>query len=441
MFSHLHDHSECFVYESAESAVAAIKEMYARQIEILKTIGQKDLTAIALQASTYPMLSINIADEVYCSSMGRPDLFETYYLEECKAIEAAQTRNKEAKFCVSKSNNPIPLALVDEDLAYGLTEEQMAFRKINILSIEAVEEVNGQKMKPLNWFHPTRTDYSINRLKHYTGVSAEYLQDYIIFVNYQKYLPYFIEYAKCAIANGLFEDLIGPGDTSLIKNKMQIHESWNDSITLPQMPAYNLIGPNRQGISLVNIGVGASNAKTMADHLSVLRPRFALMVGHCGGLQAHHVIGDYIFGTEHLMIDFDNIHKDSLTNATYAEEIAKYIISEKKYHIGPVVSVSDRNWELHATQVHDALKTYDIIGIDMEAAMVVKTFLQHGIPAGSLLCISDRPFHREIRLQKMAQNFYSSKLEMHLMDSLNIMNEFAKQKRRPRPCKDQPLFR
>src|SRR3546814_17628027 len=52
-----------------------------------------------------------------------------------------------------------------------------------------------------------------------------------------------------------------------------------------QMPAYHLMAPDRSGITLVNIGVGPSNAKTITDHLAVVRPEAWLMIGPCGGLR------------------------------------------------------------------------------------------------------------------------------------------------------------
>lgn len=45
-----------------------------------------------------------------------------------------------------------------------------------------------------------------------------------------------------------------------------------------QMPAWHLITADGQGITLVNIGVGPSNAKTICDHLAVLRPDVWLML-------------------------------------------------------------------------------------------------------------------------------------------------------------------
>ncbi len=52
-----------------------------------------------------------------------------------------------------------------------------------------------------------------------------------------------------------------------------------------QMPARHLITHDGKGITLINIGVGPANAKTICDHLAVLRPDVWLMIGHCGGLR------------------------------------------------------------------------------------------------------------------------------------------------------------
>src|SRR3546814_9290481 len=47
----------------------------------------------------------------------------------------------------------------------------------------------------------------------------------------------------------------------------------------PQMPSYHLVRDNHKGITLINIGVGPSNAKTITDHVAVLRPSAWLMLG------------------------------------------------------------------------------------------------------------------------------------------------------------------
>src|SRR3546814_21017791 len=48
------------------------------------------------------------------------------------------------------------------------------------------------------------------------------------------------------------------------------------------------------GITLINIGVGPSNAKTITDHVAVLRPSAWLMLGHCAGLRTTQRLGDYV---------------------------------------------------------------------------------------------------------------------------------------------------
>ena len=61
---------------------------------------------------------------------------------------------------------------------------------------------------------------------------------------------------------------------------------------LPQMPAYHLTRPDRTGITMVNIGTGPSNARTMTDHVAVLRPHAWIMLGHCAGLRRSQLLGD-----------------------------------------------------------------------------------------------------------------------------------------------------
>src|SRR5690606_8122011 len=70
-----------------------------------------------------------------------------------------------------------------------------------------------------------------------------------------------------------------------------------------QMPAYHLMAEGGRGVTLVNIGVGPSNAKTITDHLAVLRPQAWVMIGHCGGLRGSQTIGDYVLAHAYLRDD------------------------------------------------------------------------------------------------------------------------------------------
>ena len=70
-----------------------------------------------------------------------------------------------------------------------------------------------------------------------------------------------------------------------------------------QMPAWHHVLPGRAGVTMVNIGVGPSNAKTIMDHLAVLRPDLVLMIGHCAGLRNHQDIGDLVLATGYMRDD------------------------------------------------------------------------------------------------------------------------------------------
>src|SRR3546814_16415046 len=69
------------------------------------------------------------------------------------------------------------------------------------------------------------------------------------------------------------------------------------------MPAYHLVREDKLGVTLVNIGVGPSNAKTITDHLAVLRPHCWLMIGHCGGLRRSQQLGDYVLAHAYVRDD------------------------------------------------------------------------------------------------------------------------------------------
>jgi AMP nucleosidase len=137
-------------------------------------------------------------------------------------------------------------------------------------------------------FTAERVDLALQRLYHYTATHPKHFQRFVLFTNYQRYVDEFAALGRKLMEDGNDEGyvrFIEPGDT--------VHElgtpAPDDSHRikgLPQMPAYHLVREDRLGVTLVNIGVGPSNAKTITDHLAVLRPHCWMMIGHCGGLRA-----------------------------------------------------------------------------------------------------------------------------------------------------------
>src|SRR3546814_2075087 len=130
--------------------------------------------------------------------------------------------------------------------------------------------------RPLALFDGLRTDFSLARLKHYTGTPAEHVQRYILFTNYHRYVDEFVAWACAELQRegSFYTALSGAGGVYVTPEtadpaRMIADSAWRKH----QMPAYHLIAPDRSGITLVNIGVGPSNAKTICDHLAVVRPR------------------------------------------------------------------------------------------------------------------------------------------------------------------------
>jgi len=172
--------------------------------------------------------------------------------------------------------------------------------------VDGAWDVALDPTRPLALFDALRTDFSLARLKHYTGTPAEHFQRYVLFTNYVRYVDEFVRFAVSALRdpNGRFTTLSVPGGTfehgDLADAEEQIAAGvWRRH----QMPAYHLMTPEGDGITLVNIGVGPSNAKTICDHIAVLRPEAWLMIGHCGGLRPSQTIGDYVLAHAYLRDD------------------------------------------------------------------------------------------------------------------------------------------
>jgi AMP nucleosidase len=282
---------------------------------------------------------------------------------------------------------------------------------------------------PLALFDGLRTDFSLARLRHYTGTPTEHFQRYILFTNYHRYVDEFVGWACEQVGNGRFTALSGAGG-------LYIDQPSNDHAQLVadstwrrhQMPAYHLMDADGTGITLVNIGVGPSNAKNICDHLAVLRPEAWLMIGHCGGLRESQRIGDYVLAHAYLRDDniLDNVLPPEIpippiaevqqALAAAAEQVsgASGADLKRRMRTGTVVTTDDRNWELRYTDSALRFSQSRAIAIDMESATIAAQGYRFRVPYGTLLCVSDKPLHGEIKLPGQANRFYEEAIAAHL---------------------------
>ena len=207
---------------------------------------------------------------------------------------------------------------------------------------------------------------------------------------------------------------------------------------MPQMPTYHLTRPNGQGITLVNIGVGPSNAKTATDHIAVLRPHAWLMVGHCAGLRNSQSLGDFVLA--HAYLREDHVLDDDLpvwvpipalaeVQVALQEAVAEVTQLEgyelkRIMRTGTVATIDNRNWELRdqSGPVH-RLSLSRAVALDMESATIAANGFRFRVPYGTLLCVSDKPLHGELKLPGMATDFYRTQVASHLLIGIRAMEK------------------
>ena len=69
------------------------------------------------------------------------------------------------------------------------------------------------------------------------------------------------------------------------------------------------------------------------------------------------------------------------------------------------------------------------VALDLESAAVAANGFRFRVPYGTLLCISDKPLHGDIKLAGMASEFYRRQIGQHLEIGLNALEKLQTQKR------------
>jgi AMP nucleosidase len=186
------------------------------------------------------------------------------------------------------------------------------------------------------------------------------------------------------------------------------------------MPAWHAPSDDGAGITMVNIGVGPANAKTLTDHLAVLRPDAMLMIGHCGGLRNHQEIGDFVLATGYLRADriLDAVLPTDVPVIPNAR-LNRYLLDALEargapYRMGTVYTTADRNWELNQHDALTAMRVSRSVAVDMESATIAANGFRYRIPNATLLSVSDKPLHGAPKLTVAARHFYESSRRDHL---------------------------
>ncbi len=66
------------------------------------------------------------------------------------------------------------------------------------------------------------------------------------------------------------------------------------------------------------------------------------------------------------------------------------------------------------------------IALDMESATIAANGFRFRVPYGTLLCVSDKPLHGELKLPGMATDFYKRQVAQHLRIGIRAMEVAAR---------------
>jgi len=401
--------------KDADAALAEIQCIYAANTAYLRdrfaafaagTLPPARVSAgyprISLEVEYQPRLDTRLSFGFvpgpgrYSTTLSRPDLFQDYYREQLALLLI----NHDRPLHIEVSELPIPIHFafpgvphVEGELQATHLERLAEFFDLPDLSVMDDQVVNGTLHippgadMPLALFNAPRVDFSLQRLRHYTATSATHFQNYVLFTNYQFYVDEFIRFGQGLMhgtegQQGDYSAFVEPGDVITYHDGASQGEA---PPRLPQMPAYHLKRPDGSGITLINIGVGPSNAKTITDHVAVLRPHAWLMLGHCAGLRNSQKLGDYVLAhgyvREDHVLDQDLPLWVPLPPLAEMQQALEQAVSQvtglagyelkRVMRTGTVATIDDRNWELR--DYREPVQRFSqsrAIALDMESATV-----------------------------------------------------------------------
>ena len=403
---------------------------------------------------------------VYATTITRPELFRPYLTEQLRLLEQDYGATFEVR--PSQQEIPFPYVMDGSDVVLDPSNTAAVARHFPTTDLAHIgDEVSDGLFDvaedfPLAQFDGLRTDFSLARLRHYTGTPVEHVQSYILFTNYNRYVDEFVRWALAQLAdpNSAYDSLSTPGGVIVTRDTADPEAAIAESAWKKhQMPAYHLTAPGWAGISLVNIGVGPSNAKTICDHLAVTRPHAWMMIGHCGGLRDSQTVGDYVLAHAYLRDDhvLDAVLPPDIPIPSIAEvqralyDAAKAVSGmpgeeiKRRLRTGTVVTTDDRNWELRYSKSALRFNQSRAVAIDMESATIAAQGYRFRVPYGTLLCVSDKPLHGEIKLPGQAHRFYEGSISEHLQIGIQAVDLLRAEGERLHSRKlrafDEPPFR
>ena len=242
----------------------------------------------------------------------------------------------------------------------------------------------------------TKSEITHNWLPRYTGMPLDQFGEYILVTNFGDYVRRFSKMFGCKIYG---EDRTMQAST------------------------------NSDGLTIINYGIGSSNAATIMDLLTAVMPKGVLFLGKCGGLKKSTEIG-------HFILPIAAIRGEGASDDYFPPEVPALpsfklhkFVSDKilehgvDYRTGVIYTTNRRVWE-HDEAFHKKLQDMTCIGIDMETATMFIVAHANEIAHGALLLVSDVPVTPEgVKTEESDKKVTENWVDLHLKIGIEAMTE------------------
>lgn len=244
-----------------------------------------------------------------------------------------------------------------------------------------------------------KLDITRNWLPRYTGMPLDRFGKYVLLTNFSNYVETFCEQFGC--------DHYG--------EDRPMQAATNDA-----------------GLSIINFGMGSSNAATIMDLLSSIAPEGVLFLGKCGGLKKSTEIGHFILPIaairgEGTSDDYFPAQVPALPSFKLHKFVSDKILAHGvDYRTGVIYTTNRRVWE-HDEQFHELLREMTCIGIDMETATLFIVGHANQISRGALLLVSDVPITPDgVKTEESDRKVTQNWVNLHLQIGIEAMTDLGR---------------
>ncbi len=242
--------------------------------------------------------------------------------------------------------------------------------------------------------------YARHTLERYTGSEISEFGEYILLVNFPRYLEDFARERDVPVRSGHWS---------------AAHDA-------------------KSGVSIINFGVGSPSAGIITHCLSYLEQiKAVIMIGMCGGIDDSLEVGDIILPTASIRDEGTSRHYIPIDVPamphTRINRVCNEVVraqSGVRVKSGLMMTTDYRMWEFD-NEFIDYIHKHRIIAIDMEIATIFAVAYALNLPAGAIMLVSDMPLREGgIKNKESMKEVFSKYTKLHLELGIKTIEKIQK---------------